>query len=297
MNNPSEFCYAKPTSLYTREAFASNIHLTDKLQFTKRKETHIMKAYEIASIIEKEAPLSLAYSWDNVGILCGDSEKEIKKALLTLDVNEFTVNEAIQNNCGMIISHHPILLGGIKRIDFSTSDGRMLKNLIKNEIVVFSAHTNMDTAKNGINTVLADIFELTDAKILEENGEETGLGRYGNLQKSVSLDEFCETVKTKLNTPHVRVCGDLKAKIKTVAVASGSCSDIIPLAKEKGCDVIITADMKYHNAMDSVFSGISVIDAGHYPTEIIVMDIFEKLLKNTEIETVKSQNKDIFIYK
>ena len=256
-----------------------------------------MKAYEIASIIEKEAPLSLAYSWDNVGILCGDSEKEIKKALLTLDVNEFTVNEAIQNNCDMIISHHPILLGGIKRIDFSTSDGRMLKNLIKNEIVVFSAHTNMDTAKNGINTVLADLFELTDAKILEENGEETGLGRYGNLQKSVSLDEFCETVKTKLNTPHIRVCGDLKAKIKTVAVASGSCSDIIPLAKEKGCDVIITADMKYHNAMDSVFSGISVIDAGHYPTEIIVMDIFEKLLKNTEIETIKSQNKDIFIYK
>ena len=208
-----------------------------------------------------------------------------------------TVNEAIQNNCDMIISHHPILLGGIKRIDFSTSDGRMLKNLIKNEIVVFSAHTNMDTAKNGINTVLADLFELTDAKILEENGEETGLGRYGNLQKSVSLDEFCETVKTKLNTPHIRVCGDLKAKIKTVAVASGSCSDIIPLAKEKGCDVIITADMKYHNAMDSIFSGISVIDAGHYPTEIIVMDIFEKLLKNTEIETVKSQNKDIFIYK
>lgn len=255
-----------------------------------------MKAYEIAKIIESAAPKSLAYEWDNVGILCGDGEKEIKKILLTLDVNEFTVNEAIENKCDMIISHHPILMDGIKRIDFSTSLGRMLKNLIQNEIVVFAAHTNMDTAENGINKVLADIFELNNIKILEENGENTGLGRYGSLKSTVTLKEFCEITKSKLNTPHIRVSGDLEKKIKTVAVASGSCSDIIPTALRKGCDVIITADMKYHNAMDSAESGIAVIDAGHYPTEIIVMDIFEELIKNTGIEIVKSKNKDVFVF-
>lgn len=253
-----------------------------------------MKVHEIADLIENAAPSELAYPWDNVGILCGDNDKEVKKALVTLDVNEYTVNEAVSEKCDMIISHHPILLNGIKRINYSTSEGRMIKTLIKNDIAVFAAHTNMDTAENGINSALAELFSLQNIKILEKNGENTGLGRYGDLIKSITLKEFAQTVKTYLNTPFVRVSGNLDKIIKTVAVASGSCSDIIPEALKKGCDVIITADMKYHNTIENVESGIAVIDAGHYPTEIIVMDIFEEILKDTGIQTVKSKNKDIF---
>lgn len=253
-----------------------------------------MKAYKIAEIIEKYAPQSLAYPWDNVGILCGSGEKEVKKVLLTLDTNEYTVNEAVTSGCDMIISHHPIFLNGIKRIDFSSSEGRMIKTLIENGITVFAAHTNMDTAERGINSALAELFLLRDVKILEENGENTGLGRYGRLDFPVTLKEFSKTVKEKLKTPFVRVSGDLKKEIITVGVASGSCADIIPAALRKGCDVIITADMKYHNTIENVESGIAVIDAGHYPTETIVMDIFENLLKDTGIEMVKSKNKDIF---
>ena len=228
-----------------------------------------MKAYKIAEIIEKYAPQSLAYPWDNVGILCGSGEKEVKKALLTLDTNEYTVNEAVTSGCDMIISHHPIFLNGIKRIDLSSSEGRMIKTLIENGITVFASHTNMDTAERGINSALAELFLLRDVKIIEENGENTGLGRYGRLDLPVK-------------------------EIITVGVASGSCADIIPAALRKGCDVIITADMKYHNTIENVESGIAVIDAGHYPTETIVMDIFENLLKDTGIEMVKSKNKDIF---
>ena len=88
--------------------------------------------------------------------------------------------------------------------------------------------------------------------------------------------------------------GDFEKNINTVAVASGSCSEIIPLAYEKGADVIITGDMKYHNMIDMTELGICVIDAGHYPTEICVMDIFEDILKDTDIEIIKSENKDIF---
>ena len=255
-----------------------------------------MKAYEIAEIIEKAAPKNLAYSWDNVGILCGDGEKEVKKVLITLDTNEFTVNEAVKNGCDMIISHHPILLNGIKKIDFSSSDGRMIINAIKNDIVIFAAHTNMDTAEHGINYALAKLFDLHDVKIIEENGENTGLGRFGKLNETVKLNEFAKTVKEKLNTPYVRVIGNLDKEISTVAVASGSCSELIPAAEEKGCDVIITADLKYHTACDASFTDIAVIDAGHYPTEIIVMDIFENLLKAYPIEIVKSRSKDVFNY-
>jgi dinuclear metal center YbgI/SA1388 family protein len=274
-------------SFYEAKGHLLNSYIT-------HKEDKFMKVHEIAALIENAAPSELAYPWDNVGILCGDKDKEVKKALVTLDVNENTVNEAVSEKCDMIISHHPIFLNGVKRIDYSTSEGRMIKTLIKNDIAVFAAHTNMDTAENGINSALAELFSLQNIKIIEKNGENTGLGRYGELIKSVTLKEFAKTVKTYLNTPFVRVSGNLDNIVKTVAVASGSCSDIIPEALKKGCDVIITADMKYHNTIENVESGIAVIDAGHYPTEIIVMDIFEEILKDTGIKTIKSKNKDIF---
>lgn len=249
-----------------------------------------MKSGKIAEIIENYASPKLAYDWDNVGILFGNDKKEVKKVLLTLDVNEFTINEAIKNKCNMIISHHPIFFGGIKKIDFNTSDGRMIKMLVENDITVFAAHTNMDIADGGINDELAKIFELSDVKYIEENG----LGRYGILPKEINLSEFCKIVKEKLDTPCIRVCGDENAKIKKIAVASGSCSEIIPKALTLECDAVITGDMKYHEMCDAFYSGISVIDAGHYSTEKNVISIFEKILKNTDIECVKSKNKDVF---
>jgi dinuclear metal center YbgI/SA1388 family protein len=255
-----------------------------------------MKAIDIINKIENICPENLAYSWDNVGLLCGDKNKEIKTVLLTLDTNLNVVKEAVETGADMIVSHHPILLGGIKRIDYSTPTGKMLKLLIENNIVLFAAHTNMDTANGGINDALAELFELSDVKILEQHTDNTeaGLGRYGKLSKSVTLSELAKITKNKLKTPCVRVSGDLNANISTLAVASGSCSEIIPLAKSLGCDAIITGDMKYHNSIDSVESGICVIDAGHYPTELIVMDIFESILKDSDLKLIKSKNKDIF---
>lgn len=154
----------------------------------------------------------------------------------------------------------------------------------------------MDTAKGGINDKLAEMFEITDVKILDQHTDDSsaGLGRYGRLEKTIKFGDFAEHCKKILGTPFLRVSGDFKKDINTVAVASGSCSEIIPLAFEKGADVIITGDMKYHNMIDMTELGICVIDAGHYPTEICVMDIFEDILKDTDIEIIKSENKDIF---
>ena len=218
-----------------------------------------MKAKEIIKIIENICPERLAYSWDNVGLLCGDENKDVKKVFVTLDTNINTVKEAISKNADMIVSHHPILLGGI-------------------------------------NDKLAEMFELTDVKILDQHTDDSsaGLGRYGRLDKAIKLGDFAEHCKKILSTPFLRVSGDFEKDINTVAVASGSCSEIIPLAFEKGADVIITGDMKYHNMIDMTELGICVIDAGHYPTEICVMDIFEDILKDTDIEIIKSENNDIF---
>lgn len=156
-----------------------------------------MKAKEIIKIIENICPERLAYSWDNVGLLCGDENKDVKKVFVTLDTNINTVKEAISKNADMIVSHHPILLGGIKRIDYSTSVGQMLKLLIENNIPLFAAHTNMDTAKGGINDKLAEIFELTDVKILDQHTDDSsaGLGRYGRLEKTIKFGDFAEHCK------------------------------------------------------------------------------------------------------
>lgn len=256
-----------------------------------------MKAKEIIKIIEAVCPQRLAYSWDNVGLLCGDEEKDVKKVFVTLDTNLNTVKEAVKRNADMIVSHHPILFEPIQRIDYKTAIGQMLKLLIENNIPLFAAHTNMDTAKGGINDKLAQMFSLTDVKILDRHtdDETAGLGRFGKLKSPVKFGEFAKQCGKILNTP-VRIAGDIDKIITTAAVASGSCSEIIPLSKEKGADVIITGDMKYHNMMDMADLGICIIDAGHYPTEICVMDIFADILKDTGLEIIKSENKDIFTF-
>lgn len=254
-----------------------------------------MKANKIIEIIERVCPERLAYSWDNVGLLCGDGEKEVKRILVTLDTNISTVKEAVEKGADMIVSHHPILFGGIKRIDYTSSTGQMIKLLIENNITLFAAHTNMDTASGGINDKLAQMFSLTDIKILDQHTEDetAGLGRIGKLKEPVKFSDFTNKCKEILNTP-VRAAGDFDKTIVTVAVASGSCSEVIPLAKAKGADVIITGDMKYHNMIDAAELGICVVDAGHYPTEICVMDIFADILKDADVEIIKSENKDIF---
>lgn len=255
-----------------------------------------MKVIDIIELIEKVCPKNLAYPWDNVGLLCGDENKEIKNVLVTLDTNVNVVKEALSSGADMIVSHHPILLGGIKKIDYKTPAGQMLKLLIENNIPVFAAHTNMDTAKNGINDALANLFNITEVKIIEQHTDnpDAGLGRYGKLKSPLKLSELAQITKQSLNTPCVRVSGNTDTVISTLAVASGSCSEIIPAAKALGCDAIITGDMKYHNTIDYTEEGICIIDAGHYPTETIVMDIFADILKDTGLNIIKSKNKDIF---
>jgi putative NIF3 family GTP cyclohydrolase 1 type 2 len=134
------------------------------------------------------------------------------------------------------------------------------------------------------------LFELNDVLPLEENG----LGRVGQLKEECTLTQFADKVKSVLKLDFVRICGDKDKIIKTVALGSGACSDCIPSAIEKNADVMVTGDTKYHNILDAVADGISVIDAGHYGTEIIVCDIFESILSPLGLEVIKTKSKDVY---
>lgn len=255
-----------------------------------------MKVKDIVKIIENAAPLELAYDWDNSGFLIGDLNAVVNKVYLTLDVTTETVEEAAAMGAQMIISHHPMFFKPVRCLNINDKDGYIVQRLMSCTISLYAAHTTMDTARGGINDVLADKLGIFDTQIIEKNKiyDDCGLGRIGSLYETITLREFAERVKKELNTPFVRVCGDLNKKIRRAAVGSGACDDLIPAARKMGADVMVTADMKYHNSIDSVESGICVIDAGHYPTEVFVIDIFEKLLINKGVEIIKSGEKDIF---
>ena len=250
---------------------------------------------EIIKLIEKTAPLSLAYPWDNSGLLIGARGKEVNRIYITLDTNKYTADEAVRLGADMIVSHHPIMFGGIKQIDCDSPSGYVISELIKHDIALYAAHTSMDCAAGGINDMLAERLGITGTEIIEENPDFAGcgLGRIGTV-KEQNLKDFAETVKAALNTPFVRMSGDPEKIIKRAAVGGGACDDLIPAARMMGADVMVTADMKYHITMDSVESGIAVIDAGHYPTEVFVTDIFKNILKDCGAELVISSEKDVF---
>ncbi|MCD8390967.1 MAG: Nif3-like dinuclear metal center hexameric protein [Firmicutes bacterium] len=254
-----------------------------------------MKVYEAAQIIEEKIPKNLAYAWDNVGLLVGGGDKPVKRVYLTLDTNIKTINEAVSAGADMIISHHPMFFNPIKRIVYGTPEGDAVKMLIENGIAVYAAHTNMDVAPGGINDRLARMLGLENIKVLEKNDicDGAGLGRYGDLPQPQKYSEFVKRVSELLRTP-VRYTGDESRMISKAAVGSGACAELVEPAQNNMCDVLITADMKYHQMIDADERGICLIDAGHYPTEVCVIEIFEEILKDSGLEIIKSTNTDIF---
>lgn len=257
-----------------------------------------MKVKDIYNAVNEYAPFGLAYSWDNVGLLVGNMENDVSKVLITLDTDASVVREAIDNGCDLILSHHPVFFSPVKRILTDNDTGRMIELMMKHGISLIAAHTNMDVTQGGINDKLAELFELQDVEILEENpvNPACGLGRIGNLKAQMSIRELCAYTKQVLDINGVRLAGNPDAAVKRIAVAGGSCSEIIPLAYAKGAQAVITGDMKYHDTIDKVNIGINIIDAGHYGTEINVLELFEKAIANTGIKSVRSENKDIFTF-
>lgn len=251
-----------------------------------------MKLKKVIEILEKEFPKELAFEWDNVGLLAGEENAEIKTVLVTLDVTPAVVEEAKTTGAELILSHHPIMFSGVKQVTDATTDGQILREAIKNNINIYAAHTNCDIAKNGINKYLADLFSLSQIKYLEENAPV----RIGSLKKEMPAADFINEVKKKLSTPFVRVCGDTKSAVKKIAVGSGACADYIEKARRAGADLMVTADVKYHEMLEAREKGIIIVDAGHYPTEIVVMDIFHKQLLDSGLNIIKSGNEDVIKY-
>lgn len=222
---------------------------------------------DIIKIMEEIAPPAMAEDWDNVGLMLGRRCKAVKKLLLALDITGEVVQQAIAQKADMIITHHPLIFRGLKRVTDNEWQQELLLTLAEKGIAVYSAHTNLDCVSSGVNDVLAKKLYLDSVDVLDSDN---GLGRIG-VVSACSLHEFAAMVKKVLRADYVAV-GDAGKQVHKVAVCGGAGSDLISLALLCGADTLVTGDIKYHEAQQAVFSGLNVIDAGHQPTELPVMD-------------------------
>lgn len=258
----------------------------------------MIKCSDIAKAVEELAPRTLAYEWDNVGLLCGDAEQEVRRVLITLDLDIGVVEEAKQKGAQMIIGHHPIMFNPINRINEQSCEGSMLRELIRNNISYYAAHTNLDIAKGGLNDLLAKKLGLSKVEFLEAvdtAGE--GIGRIGVLEKPITAQELALNVKNVLGAEAVRFSGDRNALVQRIAVNSGGGASMTDAALINNADVFITGDFKYSQVRDCVSRKMNIIDVCHYDSEIIVCEIFESIIKShfgDDIEVIKTTaNKNV----
>ena len=350
-----------------------------------------VRAKDIMAVMEEAFPLYLAESWDNSGLQIGSADKEVGRLLIALDLDEFAWQQAADNRVDMIITHHPFFFRPIKNIDYASAKGRMIQKLVSADITLYSAHTNLDAARQGLNQLLAErlgllgieplypayreaLFKLVvfvpvshgeavreaicaagggfigrysdcsfrtrgtgtfrpgqdthpfigaggileeveefrletiiyehdisrvltamqeahpyeevayDLYRLENQGQEFSPGRRGHLRQKTRLRDYALQVKTALGLQSLRVVGNLESMVHNIAVISGAGASLTDHLRGRDIDVLVTGDLKYHEAKEAEASGLAIIDAGHQGTEAIVVpllyDFLTSRLKN-----------------
>ncbi len=221
------------------------------------------KGQTVIQLFELFAPKHLALPDDKIGLQLGTLHKDIKKVMVALDVTIEVVEEAIREQADLIIAHHAIIYRPLSRINTDTAEGRLYEMLIKHDIAVYIAHTNLDVTEGGINDMMATLLNLTDVRVLcptDVNGKDQGIGRVGKLTKPIHLKLLSEEVKRAFDVPVVRVVGDLERQIRKVAVLGGAGGKYVKHALFAGADVLITGDIDYHTAHEAKAAGLTMID-------------------------------------
>lgn len=237
----------------------------------------------IYDYINSIAPFDTQEEWDNAGFLIGEFRKEVKKAVLCLDVTKAVAEYAKDVEADLIISHHPVIFNGIKNV----KKGSAVYTCIENDIAVISAHTNFDLAESGINYNLALRLGLNDIKQIDGS-----FLAVGNLDYEMSIDDFAQFVSDTLDVSGLRYT-DTEKPVKAIAVGGGACEEYIELAVQNA-DCFVTGDMKYHAMLECAENSYAVISAGHYETEhdsfIMLMDKLKALFADVEFLNANQKN-------
>ncbi len=241
-----------------------------------------MKIKEVVDALERFAPLPLQEGYDNSGLQIGLTEVEVSGALLCLDVTEEVVDEAIRRGCNMIVSHHPLIFRKLAHISGQTYIERCVIKAIKNDIVIVSMHTNIDSAFGGVNHKIAEKIGLSEVRFIGEekmvddvNG---GTGVIGRLPESMSSADFIQHLKRVFNAGCVHTNGLLSREIETVAICGGAGSFLLGEALRAKADAFVTGEMSYHDYFGHT-QDIQIAVLGHYESEQFTTEVFRSILE------------------
>jgi dinuclear metal center YbgI/SA1388 family protein len=254
-----------------------------------------MTISEITSTIETFAPLALQESYDNSGLVVGRLDDELQGGvLLAVDVTEEVIAEAIEKNCGLIITHHPIIFHPIKRLNSASVVERCVEMAIRNNIALYACHTNLDSTRNGMSWRVGEMLGLQNMEVLQPTSEGVGFGVVGTLSQPLAECEFLKQVQKTFSVEALRHSALLGREVRRVAICTGAGASLMREAKASGCDVYLTADLKYNDfyTPDSQFV---VVDMGHFESEFcviaILFDILSKIFINFALhKSAQSKN-------
>lgn len=255
-----------------------------------------MKCSDVLKQLYELAPASLAESWDNVGLLVGRPEKEIRRIYIAVDATDDVIEHAEAFGADLLLTHHPMIFKPMKKITGDDFIGRRVLELIRNDISYIALHTNFDIAC--MADAAAERLGLTDCDVLEVTHEtelvREGLGKVGSLPRVMSLSECAALVKKRFELQHVKIFGNPDDEVETVAILPGSGGSEIPSALAHDADVFITGDISHHEGLDANMQGLSIIDAGHYGIEKIFIEYMQRFLsKNMPEMAVRMESAEV----
>lgn len=246
---------------------------------------------KVTELLDAKLNPDIAESWDNVGLLVGDTGSQIKKILLSLELSQSVMEMAKREGADLIITHHPAIFSGMKRV-VSNDDDNLIFQLINNNIALYSAHTNFDAIENGLNDYVAKLLGGKNISMVKSPEEQNGICRVFDISRT-NAGDFLNHIKKTLKIENLRFVGNANQEITKAAVVTGSGGEYIDVALANGAQILITGDLKYHYALELKEKGYNIVDAGHFETEKIfpeAMEIFikENIKELVDIEIIKS---------
>ncbi len=231
------------------------------------------KIAEIYDFLNEIAPVEQRIGSDNVGLLVGHSDAEVTRVLAALDVLPETILEAETLGAQLIVAHHPVIFRPAASITDRDTTGLRVMMLVQRQIAAICMHTNLDVAAGGVNDALAARLGLWDVEVLPNSD---GVCRFGMVE-SAATEDFAAFVRDKLRANGVRFY-DAGRPVKRVTVGGGACGDYVAAALAAGCDTLVVGDAAYHEFLEARMLGLNLIDAGHFPTEdVVVPTLVERL--------------------
>jgi len=231
----------------------------------------VTKIQQVCETLDQFAPTRLAEEWDNVGLLTGDRTAECKRIMTCLTVTPESAAEAIEQQASLIVSHHPLPFRPLKRLTTDNTPSRMVWELARANVAIYSPHTGFDSAMEGINQSLAEkigLEQIKPLKLIPDDEQNLGAGRTGRLTgDGQSYSTFVESVKAAFGKQAIKVVGQPDRVVKKVAVACGSGGSFLNDAIFAGCDTFVTGEAQFHSCLEAQAANMNLVLLGHYDSE------------------------------